>query len=658
MIYPVGSEYALCHAEAQIMSAVVGVLNENLLEGVKGFYKLRKAYISLSAILDAEAKFMRGKNNLSRASSANHSAISLGSTNSASSEKLMPGGFGRASAANINGTANDTNGDLKNVDLDDDDDDDFADAEEDHGPGETTEKYLGHVDIQLADEVVPKLDKASLSGNARVSDILSPAPPSRASTTTVQDLIEHDPSSELFTNPIDAFIHSGANLYFGFLLVLISMIPPAFSRLLLIIGFKGDRERGIRMLWQASKFHNINGAMAGLITLGFYNGMISFCDVIPDSTTTATLAATSPEAKAEAQAAPSFQGYPKERLKQLLGEMRTRYPKSRLWLLEEARMQAADKNVNGAITLLEGQTDSPLKQVKALSFFEKSLNSMYAHRYALCAESFITCCSLNNWSHALYYYIAGCCHVEEYRLTKGSGDAAVAKKHAEKAIELILKVRQHAGKKKFMARQLPFDVFIVRKLGKWEARAKDWGVELIDAIGVSPLEEMIYFWNGYKRMNTEQLERSLEALAWSEDTTKNPTWAKENLDETAILAVLRASVCRNMGRHTEAMSLLQKEILVHDRMEFKGKGKDDWTCPVAHYEMGANLWGLRSTSTSKAPGEKETKSDLKLVVEAETWMDKAAKWETYELDARMGLKVTTAAQTLKRWREARAEKVV
>ena len=632
------------------MSAVVGVLNENLLEGVKGFYKLRKAYISLSAILDAEAKYMRGQNNLSRASSANHSAISLGSTNSATSEKLMPGGFGGASASKTNGRAS-ANGDV--VKADSDDEDDFADAEEDHGPGETTEKYLGHIDVETPDQVASKLEQTTLTEKAPTSNSLSPVPLSRASTAPLQDLIEHDPSSALFTNPIDAFIHSGANLYFGFLLVLLSMVPPAFSRLLLIIGFKGDRERGIRMLWQASKFHNLNGAMAGLITLGYYNGMVSFCDVIPDSSTAATLAAASPEAKAEAQAAPSFQGYPKERLKQLLAEMRTRYPKSRLWLLEEARMQASSKNVDGAIALLEGQTDSPLKQVKALSFFEKSLNCMYAHRYALCAESFITCCSLNNWSHALYYYIAGCCHVEEYRLAKANGDVVGAKRHANKAVELILSVRQHAGKKKFMARQLPFDIFIVRKLGKWEARAKEWEVELIDAIGVSPLEEMIYFWNGYKRMNEAQLEKSLEALAWSEDTSKNPTWPKETLDETAILAVLRAAVYRNRGRHTGAMALLQKEILVHDRMEFKGKGKDDWTCPVAHYEMGANLWGLRSTSTSKAPDEKETRSDLELVKEAETWVDKAAKWETYELDARMGLKVTTAAQTLKRWKEAR-----
>lgn len=33
------------------------------------------------------------------------------------------------------------------------------------------------------------------------------------------------------------------------------------------------------------------------------------------------------------------------------------------------------------------------------------------------------------------------------------------------------------------------------------------------------------------------------------------------------------------------------------------------------------------------------------------WIEKAANWEKYELDARIGLKIATAQDTLRRWHE-------
>lgn len=46
-----------------------------------------------------------------------------------------------------------------------------------------------------------------------------------------------------------------------------------------------------------------------------------------------------------------------------------------------------------------------------------------------------------------------------------------------------------------MARQLPFDVFVLRKVNKWQQRAQERSIELVDAIGVSPTEEMSYLWS-------------------------------------------------------------------------------------------------------------------------------------------------------------------
>lgn len=568
-VYPPGAEFALCHAETQLMSAVIGVLNESLTESIKGFYKLRKAFVTLNEISEAEARYMRKRNGVETDTPSRRSVDTFRSDRSAPSIKGMPGGFSDAAseppsmhsfqetAPKALGSAAtkryaQTNGAPEDGD-DDEDEDEFYDAD---------------------DGTTAQLDNLSLEGGGTLSAKDLPAPEDQVAG---HGMLDHDPDSDVFANPIDVFIHSGANLCFGLLLVMISMIPPAFGKLLFIIGFHGDKDRGIRMLWQASKFHNINGAMAGLIVLGYYNTFIGMSDIIPDSDPTSI-------------DQNSVEGYPKQRCEALLAEMRRRHPKSHLWLLEEARMQAANRHLSTAISMLEKSTKSPLKQVEALEMFEKSLDSMYMHDYALCAKSFIACVDLNNWSHTLYYYIAGAANVEMYRQHKKSNPTEAAV-YANKATELLKLAPKHAGKKKFMARQLPFDVFVTRKLQKWEARARDWSVPFVDAVGVSPIEEMIFLWNGYKRMDTSQLEESLSRLSWSE--TSNLHWKREGADEKAILSLLYGTTLRNLERYEEAKQSLRSGVLSYDKNELKGGSKDDWTAPAANYEMGVNCWMQR-----------------------------------------------------------------
>jgi hypothetical protein len=610
------------------MSSVVGLLNENIMEGLKSFYKLRKAFVTLDAILDAERKYMVALSEKSAHITKSNSVMSLNSTLSKSSANGMPGGF-RENMSRSKEISRTIPRSVPQIAGGDD-----AAKEEHEGSDagtDSSENFTDAEELKSSSSDVNGITK-SLAGST-LSSPKTPFTPltPRTPTKLTLHLLEHDPDDEVFANPIDAFVHSGANLCFGMLLLMLSMIPPAFGKLLFIVGFRGDRQRGIRMLWQSSKFHNINGAMAGLIVLGYYNGLVGFCDILPDQ---------APASSGDSAASENLEGYPARKLESLLADMRVRYPKSHLWLLEEARMEASHKNLSGAIELLSGSSKSPLKQVEALSMFEKSLNAMYSHRYELTTESFIECVRLNNWSHALYYYIAASAQVELYRRAKDNKDATSAEKYAARAVELYGNVREHAGKKKFMARQLPFDVFVVRKLNKWEARAKEWSVPMIDAIGISPLEEMIYFWNGNRRQPAADHQTSLEALAWSEDLSKNPTWSKESLDEHAILAVLRSAIYRNQGNYTKAKDLLKAEVFSHDRALFKGHLRDDWTCPTAHYEMGANLWAERDGS----------EGDIEKVREAEEWVEKAGKWESYELDARIGLKVTTGLETLRGWR--------
>lgn len=68
------------------------------------------------------------------------------------------------------------------------------------------------------------------------------------------------------------------------------------------------------------------------------------------------------------------------------------------------------------------------------------------------------------------------------------------------------------GKKRFMAQSLPLEVFADRKIKKWQARAKERNVRLIEGVGVSPVEEMMYFWSEILNLIFPRLR--LELLAY------------------------------------------------------------------------------------------------------------------------------------------------
>lgn len=358
------------------------------------------------------------------------------------------------------------------------------------------------------------------------------------------------------------------------------------------------------------------GAMAGLITLGFHNGLIGACDILPKD------------------------ALPEDKLRSLLSEMRELYPKSKLWLLEESRTALRDRRPDDAIELIAHGRKSQLKQVEALGQFEMSLDLMYVHRYADCATSFITCVGLNNWSHALYYYIAGTCHVELYRSTKLSNPTKAAE-HAATADKHLHEVLSHTSKKRFMGRQLPFDVFTSRKIAKWDARAKSRGCSFVDAVGISPLLEMVYFWSGFGKMRVVDLEKSLEILTRAEENRETPLRldSADDVDEYAILHLLRGVVLLNLGNIAEAKSALTEHVTSQTLAKLKlCEHADTWPIPCAHYEMAVCFW-------KEAGGEG---GDRALLKRSSEHLVKVERAESFELEARIGLKVATARQTLKR----------
>ena len=321
-----------------MMGAIVAVLNESLTESIRGFYKLRKAYLTLNAILEEENEILAKRGRLAEVDSSSQTSDLETSTEKSSTEK-----------------ADDT---LEGNDKPDKGDE-FYDTSE-----KTTDKllpeYVGHLD----------LNGSTTPDDRSFTNHLAPINTStlgERATTENADLVL-DPNADIFKiSPADEFIHSGCNMCFGILLILLSVIPPTFASLLKIIGFSGDRERGIRMLWAATHYPNVNGAIAGLMLLGYYHGIMGLSDILP---------LTGPTS------------YPKEKCRVLLEEMRARFPDSRLWLLEHARALASSKKLEDAMDILKQAEGSALKQVDALQWFERSLDSMYLHDYEGCSTVF------------------------------------------------------------------------------------------------------------------------------------------------------------------------------------------------------------------------------------------------------------------------------
>jgi hypothetical protein len=490
-LYPPGTEFELVRAETQLMGAVVGVLHESLIDAMKSFLKLRKAFMTLDAIIEAETK-------------------TLGSMPQATSEASLSA-----------------------------------------KPVTNVTKSMEKLDIESASGTqTPANVDSSSSSNAGTNDdekVDEGAPLKEARSRATES------DSVLLENPLDIFVHSGANMCFGMILLMLTLVPPAFTRLLSVVGFRGDRERGVRMLWRSTAYANVNGAISGLILLSYYNALLGAVDIIPDAN--------------DFDEGAEVVGPPRAKCEKLLASMRSRYPDSRLWLIEEARLYSNERNLSKAVDVLTSGGESKMKQVTALNNFELSLNSMAIQDWPLMRDSFMRCLELNDWSHALYYYMAGIASVELYRDAVAAGDEDEARRQKAKAEEYLRKAPGVAGKKRFMARQLPFEVFVQRKIQKWEERAKSLSVDLADAIGASPAAEMSYMWNTIKRMGPAELEKAAGGMSWDRCTAKPEVVEKikSEVDEMGSWALITASLYRNQKKFVEAREMLETHVLKHDR---------------------------------------------------------------------------------------------
>lgn len=596
------------------------VLSGNVTEAIKAFYKLRKAFLTVEGIMMGEPASLTKKGE-ALASKAG-SLRSVKSTRSS----LDSANFYSAPSSQVN--SRETSPVRKSRVPG------AADVESMPAERCISPVPRGRVASLKSREAspagwgrVPELTRRESSPMGRSFD-----PPSRAPTPLQRkqppehrldpEDVEFDnvTAETMFDNATDIFIYSGTRLCYGLLLLVFSMITnPIFTRILSVVGFKGNRELGVRLLWQTTTFHTFNSAIAAILLFGYYNVMV-FSDILPT----------------DEHADEDLAGYPKGRCQALLHDMTTRYPNSKLWKMEEARMHASNRNLAQAVAILaENSRHASLKQLESITVFELAFHTAFLHDYPACAEAWIRCNELSSWSPCLYAYMTAAAYLELYRDHRAR-DADQAQAYKELATRYFTKAPSQAGKNRVMTKQIPFDVFCVNKIKGWEARAKTSKCGLVDAIGVSPLTEMVYFWNGIKKMNPSELEKSLALLAW-ERVGAAADQIQEDIDERAVRTVLRASVLRNLGRTEEARQCLLDEVLSYDRSDFH---PTSWVSKNAPYEMACLSWTEKDLATHD-----ETRS----VVECADWLERLQHGpDSFVLDTRLAFKITISLLTVRR----------
>lgn len=582
----------------------------------------------------------------------------------------------------------------------DDSDEDFADALESQSVLDKNEKLLNP---KLVDEKLSGPDSSftssfsskpngstadftiasSINSSIKISSLAfapgsgAVSPKSAMSVASVSSTS----NSHLHVSTIDEFIHSGVQLCVGILQVVLSLIPPTIGKVLSVVGFKGNKEEGLKMLWRtAITSRNIHGELALLAILIFYDGPIQFIDLgyqLPgheDSSSENVLNIESRSTISEAEMIKVLNN-PTLYTPQLLLKARKYFPHNALWHLQEGRTMAAQGKLYEAIEVMQAFTDNPsnkikMQQVEALLVFDRGMFYAFAHDFDSAARDFIYLIDINSWSKAVYLFMAALCYLAKYRLIKmdlievEDKDAELkkygdlAKKYFDLAPTYVPGHGINAKKGGIGGanKQMPFDKFLMRKLKNIAAVQKEHpDLPFIDCFGTSPIHELIYFWNGYKRMRPRELEITIKALGYSggknaEYSANNDTinYAKieETTDEAMIRYFFQSIALRELGKVAEGLSLLDtqvvdKFVVTDSPFKFTKMTYSPYLYPTSFHEKSMFVWRLRTS----ALGDIVIKN---AVQECKGWLTKALTVGEgdYELSNATNLKIKAAGDRL------------
>ncbi|KAG1756842.1 outer membrane protein Iml2/Tetratricopeptide repeat protein 39 [Suillus paluster] len=342
--------------------------------------------------------------------------------------------------------------------------------------------------------------------------------------------------------PVEELVLSGTAFGYGLFNLVLSLLPAKIRNVVGFFGFNHDRMLALQALAVAAAGNDIHSVFAGLVLMT-YHGVVLLL------------------AGYQADEAHIIKQY-----KAIVSRVDARYPDGSLWILNKAKIQRMTHDTDGAIkTLRDGlkpERKKSFPQADTLLTFELAWTLLSCRRYEETAKQFLDITKLNSWSHATYYFIAAGCYF--------------SLKNYDRAQELLDKIPRQLEKRKLAGRDMPTESFIKKKMAFYKRKQVRLGGDeqrFVEAIRISPAEEIAIFWNTHARIESSVAIAHIQE--WSALTpaitnveskylvTPVPTRANDDLDtvdELAIRSLLLGIVHCTLAEYAPARAFLLDAI--------------------------------------------------------------------------------------------------
>ncbi|KAG2106816.1 outer membrane protein Iml2/Tetratricopeptide repeat protein 39 [Suillus discolor] len=340
------------------------------------------------------------------------------------------------------------------------------------------------------------------------------------------------------SGPVEELVLSGTAFGYGLFNLVLSLLPAKIRNVVGFFGFNHDRMLALQALAVSAARSDIHSVFAGLVLMTYHGVVLLLSGYQAD----------------EAHIIKQY--------KAIVSRVDGRYPDGSLWILNKAKIQRMTYDTEGAIeTLRDGlkpERKKSFPQADTLLTFELAWTLLSHRRYEETAKQFLDITKLNSWSHATYYFIAAGCYF--------------SLKDHNRAQKLLDKIPDQLDKRKLSGRDMPTEIFIKKKLAFYKRKQARLGGDenrFVEAIRISPAEEIAIFWNTHARIESSIAIAHIQEwssltpaitdieskyLATSVPKTENDDL--DTVDELAIRSLLLGIVHRTLAEYAAARAFL------------------------------------------------------------------------------------------------------